>query len=213
MMDIHLIWKAVLVVIGGTILLRFAGRKTLSETTLGETVIMISLGTLLIQPLVSDQLLQTFLVGGILILTLLALEYLQVKSNLIEKIIAGEGKVLIENGEIHEKNLLKLHMTVDQLEIYLREKSVMSLDDVEIATLESNGQISFLLKEEARPITKKDLKTLESHVYALICEQKQLFDRSQNIEKKNLATDKESQNIFKEVKKNKHDPLIPKHLQ
>src|SRR5690625_2085120 len=143
MMDIHLIWKAVLVVIGGTILLRFAGRKTLSETTLGETVIMISLGTLLIQPLVSDQLLQTFLVGGILILTLLALEYLQVKSNLIEKIIAGEGKVLIENGEIHEKNLLKLHMTVDQLEIYLREKSVMSLDDVEIATLESNGQISF----------------------------------------------------------------------
>lgn len=212
-MDIHLIWKAVLVVIGGTILLRFAGRKTLSETTLGETVIMISLGTLLIQPLVSDQLLQTFLVGGILILTLLALEYLQVKSNLIEKIIAGEGKVLIENGEIHEKNLLKLHMTVDQLEIYLREKSVMSLDDVEIATLESNGQISFLLKEEARPITKKDLKTLESHVYALICEQKQLFDRSQNIEKKNLATDKESQNIFKEVKKNKHDPLIPKHLQ
>lgn len=213
MMDIHLIWKAVLVVIGGTILLRFAGRKTLSETTLGETVIMISLGTLLIQPLVSDQLLQTFLVGGILILTLLALEYLQVKSNLIEKIIAGEGKVLIENGEIHEKNLLKLHMTVDQLEIYLREKSVMSLDDVEIATLESNGQISFLLKEEARPITKKDLKALENNLYALIHEQKHLFHRSQNSEKQNLSIDKEKQNIFKEVKKNRHDHLIPKHLQ
>jgi len=42
------IWKAVVIVLIGTLLLRIAGRKTISEMTLAETVLMISIGTLII---------------------------------------------------------------------------------------------------------------------------------------------------------------------
>lgn len=51
-MDMDLIWKSVVIVIGGTILLRIAGRKSISQMTLSQVVIMIGIGSLLVQPLV-----------------------------------------------------------------------------------------------------------------------------------------------------------------
>ena len=103
-MDWHLLWKATIIVIIGTFLLRLSGRKTISEMTLAETVLMISIGTLLIEPVTSNGLWQTFFVGLALVITLLILEYAQLKSNRLEKLITGKSKIIIENGEIKEKN-------------------------------------------------------------------------------------------------------------
>jgi len=90
--------------------------------TLAETVIMISLGTLLINPVVSKNIWITLAVGLVLVFTLLIMDYLQIKSDTLEHLITGKSKILIENGKIKEKNLLKSHMTVDQLEMNLRQK-------------------------------------------------------------------------------------------
>src|SRR5699024_3390359 len=133
-MDWNLIWKAILIVLVGTLLLRIAGRKTVSQMTLAETVLMISLGTLLIQPVVGKNIWLTFGVGVVLVLTLIVLEYVQIKSDALEQLITGKSKILIENGEINEKNLIKLRMTVDQLEMNLRQKNVTNISDVEWAT-------------------------------------------------------------------------------
>ena len=46
-MDLDWIWKAVLIVLSGTLLLRIAGRKSISQMTLAQTVIMIGIGSLL----------------------------------------------------------------------------------------------------------------------------------------------------------------------
>lgn len=48
-------------------------------------------------------------------------------------------------------------MTVDKLEMQLRMNSVSSINDVEYATIEVNGEIGFILKEEKKPVTKEDL--------------------------------------------------------
>ncbi len=45
------IWKAVVITLVGTMLLRLAGRRSISQMTAVQTLIMISIGTLLIQPI------------------------------------------------------------------------------------------------------------------------------------------------------------------
>ena len=203
-MDVHLIWKAILIVLVGTLLLRIAGRKTVSQMTLAETVLMISLGTLLIQPVVGKNIWLTFGVGVVLVLTLIVLEYVQIKSDALEQLITGKSKILIENGEINEKNLIKLRMTVDQLEMNLRQKNVTNISDVEWATLEPNGQVGFTLKEEAQPVTKKEYQQLQQSIHHLLNTQKVNHQPTQPI---NHQTKQNQQNLFTEVK-NK-----PKNLQ
>lgn len=206
-MDYNWIWQAILIVLVGTFLLRIAGRKTISQMTLAETVLMISLGTLLIQPVVGKNIWTTFIIGAILVLTLIALEYVQIKADPLEKLITGQSKVLIENGEINEKNLVKVRMTVDQLEMNLRQKNVTNISDVEWATLEPNGQVGFSLKKEARPVTMKEFHQLQQSINMLLNHSSTNHPNQQTINYQN------QQNIFKEVKQQGHKYPPPEHLQ
>ncbi|SDJ10313.1 DUF421 domain-containing protein [Salimicrobium halophilum] len=159
-MEWDVIWKAALIVIVGTFLLRIAGRKTISQMTLAETIIMIAIGSLLIQPVAGRNIWQTFFVGGMLIATLLVMEFIQVKSDWMEKWITGKSKVVIKGGKLQEDTLKKVRLTVDQLEMTLRQQNVSNLGDVEWATLEPNGQLGFVLKKDARPVTQKEFRQL-----------------------------------------------------
>lgn len=203
-MDWNFIWKAILIVIVGTALLRIGGRKTISQMTLAQTVIMIAIGSLLIQPVSGRNLGVTFLIGGVLVGTLIIMEFLQLKSDWLEKIITGKSKVVIENGTINERNLAKVRMTVDQLEMNLRQKNVTKLSDVSYATIEPNGQIGYMLKEEAQPVTNREFQQL----IKLISSNQQLI---QQINQQNSQNNEK--NIFKEVSKQGHKKEPPQHLQ
>src|SRR5699024_8406499 len=130
-MDWDLIWKAVAIVIGGTFLLRIAGRKSISQMTLAQTVIMIGIGSLLIQPIAGESMGTTLLAALILVLTLITIELLQVKIDPLESLVTGKSRLLIKGGMIQEKNLRKMRMTVDQLEMTLRLQSVERIEDVQ----------------------------------------------------------------------------------
>ncbi|MFG6115930.1 DUF421 domain-containing protein [Halobacillus sp. MO56] len=166
-MDFDLLWKAVVVVVGGTLLLRVAGRKSISQMTLAQVVIMIGIGSLLIQPIVGKNIWTTLIVGLTLVLTLLVMEYVQVKANPLEKFITGSSKVVIENGELQIDRLKKLRLTVDQLEMKLRQNSVTDINDVAYATIEPNGQLGVELKQQKQPATKGDIDSLKMEVLAL----------------------------------------------
>ncbi|UTW70407.1 hypothetical protein KHA80_07955 [Anaerobacillus sp. HL2] len=63
----------------GLLILRFAGRKSISQLTVSQTVIMISIGTLMIQPVSNRNIWVTFLIALLLVLILMLLEFLQEK--------------------------------------------------------------------------------------------------------------------------------------
>ncbi|WP_087973743.1 DUF421 domain-containing protein [Oceanobacillus rekensis] len=215
-MEFDWIWKAILIVLAGTFLLRLAGRKSISQMTLAQTVIMIGIGSLLIQPLAGESVWTTIGVGFILILTLIFMEYIQIKGNFFERILTGNAKILIENGTLQEKNLKKLRLTVDQLEMNLRQANISKISDVEWATLEPNGKIGFTLKQEAQPVTKKEFRELTKLLAEIVGEMHSDKDRSyellQRLEKQSLPAT-EQENLFAEVKRNHHNNNPPKHLQ
>ena len=167
-MEFDWIWNSILVVIGGTLLLRIAGRKSISQMTLAQVVIMIGIGSLLIEPVSGENIWTTLAVGLILVLTLVVMEYAQMKSDKFEKFITGQSKIIIEDGKLNEQNLRKLRFTVDQLEMKLRQHNVAIISDVRWATLEPNGQVGYELKEEAQPVTKKEFLQLQADVQQLI---------------------------------------------
>lgn len=163
-MDLSLIWKAALIIVFGTLLLRIGGKKSISEMTIAQTVLMISIGTLLIQPVTSKNIWVTFIVAAVLVAVLLVMEILQVKSDRSESIITGEPTILVKNGIIQDQALQKVRITVDQLETRLRQHNVTNITDLEWASLEPSGKIGFALKEHAKPATKGDVQKLLSAI-------------------------------------------------
>lgn len=213
-MDWDVIWKAVLIVLVATVLLRIAGRKTISQMTLAETVLMIAIGSLLVQPVADKNIWTTFLVGGIFVATLLVMEYIQIKSDRVEKMITGKAKVVIENGTLNEKNLKKLRLTVDQLEMQLRENSISKISDVKWATLEPNGQLGYELKEDAQPVTKKDFEEFKQTIVKLIPSNAQLTHMTEIVSLLNKKINADDQgDIFEEVHNSAHKKAPPRHLQ
>ncbi|MGD6901078.1 DUF421 domain-containing protein [Bacillus infantis] len=205
-MDLNWIWKSILIVVAGTLLLRIAGRKSISQMTLAQTVIMIGIGSLLIQPLAGKNIWTTIIVGAILVVTLVIMELLQVKFDKIEKFITGRAKVLINNGNLDEKGLKKVRLTVDQLEMKLRQNNVSSLQDVKWATLEPNGQIGFELKEDAKPALKKDLQMLQQQMNQMI-----MLLKGSTVPMP--PNDSSKQDLFAEVARKSHTAEPPEHLQ
>jgi uncharacterized membrane protein YcaP (DUF421 family) len=208
-LDLDWIWKAVLIILAGTFLLRIAGRKSISQMTLAQTVIMIGIGSLLIQPVAGKNIWTTLGVGAVLVLTLVIMEYAQIKSDKIETLITGKSKILIENGEINEKNLRKLRFTVDQLEMKLRQQNVSKVSDVKWATLEPNGQVGFILKQEAQPVTNKQFQELQQdikEIKALLYPIGVTYPTQQ-------TQSKNQQDLFLEVENKSHLSEPPKHLQ
>lgn len=184
------IWKAILIILAGTFILRIAGRKSISQMTLSQTVIMIAIGSLLIQPVSGKNIWVTFGVGGVLVLTLVVMEYLQVKMDFFEKYLTGRSVSIIKDGQLQEKEMKKLRLTVDQLEMKCRQQNVTSLHDIESATLEPNGQVGIELKEMSKPATKQDLEQLKGELTRL---------------SKHLASGSTKDNIFEEVETNHHN--------
>lgn len=198
-MDLNLIGQTVLIFVMGTILLKIGGRKSISQMTIPQVVIMIAIGSLLIQPVTGRGLWATFGVAFVLTLSLTVIEYLQLKFDTTESLISGKAVPVIVNGTINEKNLKKLRLTVDKLEARLRQSGIASIQDVQFATLESSGQLGYTLKKEKQYATKEDIQNLI-----------QLIQKGHLTQLNNLTST--DSNIFTEtVHKNSSNP--PNHLQ
>lgn len=188
--------------------LKIAGRKSISQMTLAQVVIMIGIGSLLIEPVSGESIWTTLAVGLILVLTLVIMEYAQMKSDKFEKFITGQSKIIIEDGKLNEQNLRKLRFTVDQLEMKLRQHNVAVISDVRWATLEPNGQVGYELKEEAQPVTKKEFLQLQADVQQLIHLLEPALAKGFSV---HMVPENE-EDIFTEVAEETTDS-VPDHLQ
>ncbi len=159
-MELNWIWQSILIFYVGTFILRIGGRKSISQMTISQTVVMIGLGSLLIQPVSGKGLFVTFAVGLLLSLLMILSEYLAVKVDFLETIFSGKAVIVIQNGQPILKNLRSLRLSIDKLETRLRQAGISSLEDVQYATLEVSGQLGYELKESKKPVTKEDFQVL-----------------------------------------------------
>ncbi|WMJ85859.1 DUF421 domain-containing protein [Anaerocolumna sp. MB42-C2] len=194
-MDYSWIWETFLIFVSGKIILRIGGRKSISQMTITQTIVMIGIGSLLIQPIAEKNVLVTLLVALEFTLLMVISEYLEIKFDAFETFSSGKAVIIIENGILNLKNMKKLRLTTDRLETRLRQNGVSSIEDVKTATIEVSGQIGYELKDDKKPITKEDFVTMMAEVTEL----KNLMKGYQN------TKNKSNNNIFDEIQQKNHE--------
>jgi uncharacterized membrane protein YcaP (DUF421 family) len=158
----NFIWESIVLVIAGFLLLRLAGRKSIAQMSISTTVVMISIGSIIVQPIVETKVWKTVGATAIFIAVLVLVEYLEMKFNIFEKFMTGKSKMVISNGNLEVKTLRKLRLTVDKLEMLLRQQGITKISDVKSATIEANGQLGYELMPDAKPLTVGEFTKLMS---------------------------------------------------
>jgi uncharacterized membrane protein YcaP (DUF421 family) len=195
-LDLSFIWQSFLLILVGILLLRISGRKSISQMTLAQTVVMISIGTIIVQPIVEKSVMKAMIGAAIFVISIVILEFLQLKFNGFEKFITGKSKIVIENGELNIKNLKKLRLTVDQLEMRLRNQGISKIEDVKMATLEPNGLLGYELNDHAKPLTVGEFKKL-FNLY---------FPTTQSGAPTTQTSSQKSESIFEEINHTQNHP-------
>ncbi len=72
-------------------------------------------------------------------------------------VVEGEPVLVMKGGKILEKNMAKVHLNMNELLSLLRNQQVFDPGDVDIAILETNGNLSVLMKPERQMATRADL--------------------------------------------------------
>jgi uncharacterized membrane protein YcaP (DUF421 family) len=63
--------------------------------------------------------------------------------------LQGEPIVLVENGQVINRNMRRERLTTDDLAEKARMNEIESIDQVKWAVLETNGDISFIKQPES----------------------------------------------------------------
>lgn len=144
-----------LVIIG----IRLMGKRQIGDMQPSELVITLLISEIAAIPLQDPD--QPVMSGVVAIFILVILEILisvlAMKSFFIRKIISGKSVVIIKNGEIDQKAMRRVRLTVLDLVELLRGQNVFDISTVAFAVLEVNGELSVLLKSGAQTVTLDDI--------------------------------------------------------
>ncbi|MFW6238896.1 MAG: YetF domain-containing protein [Halanaerobiales bacterium] len=151
--------RTVVTVLWLVVLTRLMGQRQVGRLTLFDFIIAIITGSVAAAGLTDPG---TSL--GVTLISLAALaaldivlSFLSVKYSRLRRVVQGEPKILIKNGDLQKSVMKQARVNMDDLLMGLREKKVPNLHDVEFAVLEPNGKISVIPRSQARTVKPKDL--------------------------------------------------------
>ena len=138
--------------------IRLMGKRQIGQMEASEFVVTMLVANLASIPM-QDGAIPLFS-GVIPIVTVLGVELvlsaLSLRSIKFRRLLCGKPVILIENGNILQKNLRKTRVTLDELTGHLREKDVLDLRSVQYAILETNGNLSVFPYPKERPASAKE---------------------------------------------------------
>lgn len=143
-----LVLRAVIIYLLVFAFTRTLGRRELSSMQPFDLVLLVVVGDLIQQGVTQNDLSVTgvFIVVCTIGALQVALSYLGYRVRRLRPLLQGEPLVLVENGQVLERNLRRKRLTRDDLAEKARLSQVASLEDVTWAVLETNGDISFLTR-------------------------------------------------------------------
>jgi uncharacterized membrane protein YcaP (DUF421 family) len=147
-MDIVL--RAVIIYVVVFAFTRALGRRELSTLQPFDLILLIVIGDLIQSGVTQNDLSVTGVllilctIGSLQVLT----SYIAFRFRRVRPILQGEPIVLVENGNIIERNMRRERLTLDDLAEKARLSEIGSIDDLRWAVLETNGDISFIKKAD-----------------------------------------------------------------
>lgn len=135
--------------------LRIMGKRQLGELQPSELVVTILVSNLATMSIEDSSI---PLLGTVMpIFTLVSCEVLvsllTMKSNMAQRIISGNPRIVIRDGRIDQKELRNLRWSIDDLMEQLRSNGIFDVTEVAFAVVETSGSLSVYEKYRSRPLT------------------------------------------------------------
>lgn len=150
-MDIML--RATVIFFALYILVRLMGKRELGQMTPFELIVLVVIGDLIQQGVTQNDF---SLTGAIIAISTiafwaLAMSWLSYLSSRAERLLEGEPRVIIRDGELMTHNLRRDRLTVAEIESEMRLAGIAHMRDVAWAIVEPRGKISFIQRNDEPP--------------------------------------------------------------
>ena len=133
---------------------RIMGKKEVGKLGIVDLIVSILIAELAALSIEEYDL--SILVSVIPILCLVVVQiifgYFGLKSSKLRNMLDGKPAVIIKNGKLNFKEMVKLRYSLDDLVSQLREQGIMNIEDVNYAVLENNGKLSVFKEEKNYPL-------------------------------------------------------------
>jgi uncharacterized membrane protein YcaP (DUF421 family) len=131
------------------ILTRVIGRRELNSLEPFDLILLVMMGDLVQQGVTQNDFSVTglLLAGGTVGAMTVLFSFLSYKVTRLRPLLDGEPVILVDHGRLVERNLRRERLTPAEIAAAARLQQIGSLDEVQWAVLETNGQISFIQKQ------------------------------------------------------------------
>jgi uncharacterized membrane protein YcaP (DUF421 family) len=130
---------------------RIAGRRELSTLQPFDLILLVVLGDLVQQGITQsdESVTGTLIVISTVTVLSIAVSWASFRSSKVRLVTEGEPIILIQDGQLIERNLRRERLSRGDLEEAARRQQIASLQEVRWAILEREGSISFIAKPES----------------------------------------------------------------
>ncbi|CAD1789097.1 hypothetical protein CPBF426_28310 [Xanthomonas arboricola pv. juglandis] len=133
------------------LLTRLTGKRALGQSTPFDVLLIVLLGTAVQNSLIGEDV--SLLGGMILAATLLVLNWLvgmaTARSRRIDTWVQGTPALLARGGQIYWKELVRHNVSYADFEVAKRKADCRDDADIDMAILETSGEISILKKRQS----------------------------------------------------------------
>ena len=123
---------------------RIMGKREIAQLGIIDLIISILIAELVAMSIekTNESIFYTLIPISVLVLIEISLAYLSIKSKKIRLLLDGKPQIIIKNGILNYKEMIKSRYSLDDLLMQLRQQSIKSIDEIEYAILEHNGKLS-----------------------------------------------------------------------
>ena len=126
------------------IVYRIMGKREVGQLGIIDLIVSISIAELAIISIenYNNNIFKSIVPILILLILQMTLAYLSLKFPKFRTLLDGDPAVIINQGKVNYKEMIKQKYNLDDLMLQIREKGYRSIEEIEYAILENNGTLS-----------------------------------------------------------------------
>lgn len=135
-----------------TLIYRFMGKREIGQLGIIDLIVSILIAELAAISIDNreESIFLSILPIGLLVIIQVILSKISVKSAKFRNVVDGTPSIIISNGKVNFKEMVKQRYNLDDLLTQLREKKIKTIEDVDFAILENSGTLSVFTKYDQR---------------------------------------------------------------
>jgi len=154
---LRIVFSSVVVFVFIVVAIRLFGKKELSQLSVIDLVFILLISNSVQNAMVGSD---SSLVGGLvaagsLFIVNYMFKLILYRNQGLDKLIEGEALLLIYKGKLNEKHLAEAKITMNELMEAIREHGVSTVEEVDLAMLEVDGNISVISSDFKHQTVKK----------------------------------------------------------